>query len=193
MREEPGAMQQSCRTAPHKQQTCVLISFCWTCIWTCYLNMLFAIIVVVLPRPIHYSQKNALKSCQVVKHFSTSKFSSQLRLLISRWMIGVYRQQRQTRHFILQKPSSCENDYEDTLNSHAGQHCWNSNCSHCKLLPLLLTGFLTCAFCVLLFTFPQHTALIHVLISKSHFLRNSQVLQRFRMSQSSTSRLSFAF
>jgi len=32
MREEPGAMQQSCRTAPHKQQTCVLISFCWTCI-----------------------------------------------------------------------------------------------------------------------------------------------------------------
>jgi len=48
-----------------------------------YLNMLFATIVVVLPRPIHYSQKNALKSCQVIKHFSTSKFSSQLRLLIS--------------------------------------------------------------------------------------------------------------
>ena len=108
MREEPGAMQQSCRTAPHKQQTCVLISFCWTCIWTCYLNMLFAIIVVVLPRPIHYSRKNALKSCQVVKHFSTSKFSSQLRLLISRWMTGIYRRQRQTRRLILQKPSSCE-------------------------------------------------------------------------------------
>ena len=45
--------------------------------------------------------------------------------IMARWMTGVYRQQRQTRHFILQKPSSCEKNQEP-CNSHAGQHHTNN-------------------------------------------------------------------
>ena len=45
--------------------------------------------------------------------------------IMARWMTGIYRQQRQTRHFILQKPSSCEKSQEP-CNSHAGRHHTNN-------------------------------------------------------------------
>ena len=67
----------------------------------------------------------------LIAHSITASQHDQLTLsaspfnIMARCMTGIYKQQRQTRHFILQKPSSCEKSQEP-CNSHAGQHHTNN-------------------------------------------------------------------
>ena len=110
--------------------------------------------------------------------------------IMVRWMTGIYRQQCQTRRFILQKPSSCEKNHEEPCNNHAGQHLksttgitvtfhwlfWEMKCVDCGSVHSIWSIKLP---------WSMRSFQIHMICA--------QVLQHVRMSQSSSPHLSFAF